>query len=80
MRTVDPVLAESSEVPKLWTSAFSAKHKVVAMVICRLRAGGGRAKGRIGCLHARKVLRKDLVAVSSCGHLGRQFEGSTRVG
>jgi hypothetical protein len=46
------------------------------MVICRLRAEGWRAKGRIGCLRERKVLRKDLAVVSSRGHLGRWFEGS----
>jgi hypothetical protein len=28
-------------------------------------------KGQIGCLQDRKVLRKDLVAVSRHGHLGR---------
>jgi hypothetical protein len=80
MRTVDLVLVESSEVPKLWTSAFSAKRRVMVMVICRLRAEGRRAKGRIGCLRDRKVLRKDLAAVSSHGHLGRWFEGSACAG
>ena len=77
MRTVDPVLAKISEVLKLWTSAFSAKRRVMVMVICRLRAEGRRAKGRIGFLRDRKVLRKDLAAVSIRGHLGRWFEGST---
>jgi hypothetical protein len=46
------------------------------MVICRLRAEGRKAKGRIGCPRDRKVIRKDLVVVSSHGHLGRWFEGS----
>ena len=45
MRTIDSVLAESFEVPKLWKSTFSAKHRVMAMVICKLRAEGRRAKG-----------------------------------
>jgi hypothetical protein len=44
-RTVDPVLAESFEVPKLWTSDFSAKHRVIALVIYKLRAEGRRDKG-----------------------------------
>jgi hypothetical protein len=76
MRTVDLVLVEGSKVPKLWTSAFSAKCSVMSMVVCRLRVEGRRAKGRIGCLRERKMLRKDLEAVSSHGHLGRWFEGS----
>jgi hypothetical protein len=50
MRTVDPVLAKSSEVSKLWTSAFPAKYRVMAMVICILRVEGRRAKGQIGGL------------------------------
>jgi hypothetical protein len=50
MRTIDLVLVEGYEVPKLWTSTFSAKHRVMALVICRLRAEERRAKGRIGCL------------------------------
>jgi hypothetical protein len=77
MRTVDLVLAGSFEV---LTSAFSTKSRVMPMVICRLRAGGRRSKGRIGCLRDRKVLRKDLALVSSHGHLGRWFEGSTCAG
>jgi hypothetical protein len=52
----------------------------MAMVICILRAEGRRDKGRIGCLRDRKVLRKDLAMVSSHGHLGRWFEGSTCAG
>jgi hypothetical protein len=71
MRTIDPVLAECLEVPKLWTSDFSSTRKVMAVVICRLRVEGRRAKGRIGCPRDRKVIRKDLVAVSNHGHLGR---------
>jgi hypothetical protein len=70
MRTIDLVLVEGSEVPKLWTSTFSAKHRVMAMVACNLRAEGRRDKGRIGCLRDRKVLRKDLATVSNHGHLG----------
>jgi hypothetical protein len=80
MRTIDPVLAESSEVLKLWTSAFSTKCGVMVVVICRLRVEGRRAKGRIGCLRDKKVLRKDLTTVSSRGHLGRWFEGSACAG
>jgi hypothetical protein len=45
MRIVDPVLAESSEVPKLCTSTFSAKRRVMVVVICRLRDEGRRDKG-----------------------------------
>jgi hypothetical protein len=70
MRTVDLVVAESFEVLKLWKSTFSAKSRVMAMVICILRVKGRRAKVQIGCPLDRKVLRKDLVAVSICGHLG----------
>jgi hypothetical protein len=77
MMTVDPFRDESFEVLKLWTSAFSAKHRVMAMVICRLRAEERRDKGQIGCLRDIKVLRRDLAIVSSCGHLERWFEGST---
>jgi hypothetical protein len=80
MRTVDPVLAKSSEVLKLSTRDFSTKRRVVVMVICRLRVEGRSAKGQIGCLRERKVLRKDLAAVASRGHLGRWFEGSAYVG
>jgi hypothetical protein len=50
------------------------------VVICMLRGEGWRAKGRIGCLRDIKVLRKDLNVVSSCGHLGRWFEGSACAG
>jgi hypothetical protein len=50
------------------------------MVICILRAEGRRDKGRIGGLRDRKVLRKDLVVVSSHGHLGRWFEVSSYAG
>jgi hypothetical protein len=49
-RTVDPILAKSYEVPKLWKRAFSAKHRVMVMVICRLRAEGRMAKDRISYL------------------------------
>jgi hypothetical protein len=52
----------------------------MAMVICILRFEGRRVKGRIGGLRDKKVLRKDLSAVSSHGHLGRWFEGSAYVG
>jgi hypothetical protein len=38
------------------------------MVICSLRDEGRRAKGRIGGLQDRKVLRKDLATDSSHGH------------
>jgi hypothetical protein len=76
MRTVDLVLVECSEDPKPQTSAFSAKCKVMVVVICRLRVEGRRTKDRIGCLRDIKVLRKDLAVVSSRGHLGRWFEGS----
>jgi hypothetical protein len=80
MRTVDMVLVESYEVPKLWTSSFLAKHRVMVMVICILRAQGRRDKGRIDFLRDKKVLRKDLATVSSHGHLGRWFEGSASIG
>jgi hypothetical protein len=40
------------------------------MVICILRAKGRRAKDRIDCLQDRKVVRNDLVTVSSHCHLG----------
>jgi hypothetical protein len=70
MRVVDLVLVESPEVSKLWTRTFSAKRRVMALVICRLRAEERRAKGRIGCPRDRKVPRKYLAAVSSHGHLG----------
>jgi hypothetical protein len=50
------------------------------VVICRLRAEGRRAKGRIGGLRVTKVIRKDLFAVSSRGHVRRWFEGSSCVG
>jgi hypothetical protein len=70
MRTVDPVFTKSSKVSKLWTRSFSAKCRVMVMVICILRAEGMRSKGRISCLRDIKVPRKDLVAVSSHGHLG----------
>jgi hypothetical protein len=76
MRIVDLVLVEHSEVPKLWENAFSVKGGVMAVFICILRAEGRRDKGQIGCLRDRKVIRKDLVTVSSYGHLGRWFEGS----
>jgi hypothetical protein len=59
---------------------FSAKHHFMVVVICILRAKGRRDKGRIGDLQDRKVLRKDLAVVSSHGHLGRWFEGSTCAG
>jgi hypothetical protein len=48
MRTIDLVLAESSEVPNLWKSTFLAKHRVMSMVICILRDEERRAKGQIG--------------------------------
>jgi hypothetical protein len=52
----------------------------MVVVICRFRAEGRRAKGQIGGLRDRKVLRKDLAAVSSHVHLGGWFEGSAYVG
>jgi hypothetical protein len=73
-------LDKKFEVLKLFTSTFSAKRVVVAMVIYKLRAEGRRAKGRIGCLRDRKVIRKALTAVSIHGHLGRWFEGSACTG
>jgi hypothetical protein len=69
MRTIDLVLVESHEVLKLWKSTFSAKCRVMALVICRLRAEERRAKGTIGCPRDKKVPRKDLARVSSHGHL-----------
>jgi hypothetical protein len=42
----------------------------------QLRAEGRRDNGQIGCIQEIKVLRKDLVAISSHGHLGRWFERS----
>jgi hypothetical protein len=80
MRTLDLVLDESSEVSKLLTSTFSTKLRVMVMFICIFISKGRRDKGRLGCLQDRKVLRKDLSVVSSCGHLGRWFEGSTCIG
>jgi hypothetical protein len=80
MRTIDPVLAESFEVLEALDNRFLAKRRVMAGVICRLRTEGRRAKGRIGCLRDKKVLRKDLATVSSLGHLGRRFEGSAYAG
>jgi hypothetical protein len=65
----DLVLAKSFEVSKLWKSTFSAKRRVMAMVICRLRAEGRRDKGRICGLQDKKVLRKDLVVVTWEGGL-----------
>ena len=62
-------MAESSEVPKLWTNDFSAKHRVMVIDICKLRVEGRRAKGRIGCLRDKKVLRKDLAVVTWEGGL-----------
>jgi hypothetical protein len=52
----------------------------MVMVIFILRAGGRRSKGRIDCLRDKKVIRKDLAAVSSHGHLGRWFEGTAYIG
>jgi hypothetical protein len=52
----------------------------MAMVICILRAEGRRDKGRIGGLRDKKVIRKDLATISSRGHMGRWFEGSTYAG
>jgi hypothetical protein len=52
----------------------------MVMVICILRSEGTRDKGSIGCLRDKKVLRKDLVTISSCGHLGRWLEGSACIG
>jgi hypothetical protein len=45
MRIIDPVLAEISEVLKLWESAFLAKRKVMVMVICIFGSEGRRDKG-----------------------------------
>jgi hypothetical protein len=59
---------------------FSTKHRVMAMVICRLNIEGRRDKGQIVCLRDKNVLSKDLVTVFSRGHLGRWFEGSACVG
>jgi hypothetical protein len=70
MSTVDLVLVESPKVMKLLTTTFSAKRRVMALVICRLRAEERRAKHRIGCPRDIKVRRKDLAAVSSHAHLG----------
>jgi hypothetical protein len=53
---------------------------VMTMVICSSRDEERRAKGRFGCLQDKKVLREDLVVVSSHDHLGRWFEGSTCAG
>jgi hypothetical protein len=69
MWTVDPVLVESFEILKLWKSAFLAKRRVMSMVICTLGDEGRRAKGRIGCLRDRKVLRKHLAMVTWEGGL-----------
>jgi hypothetical protein len=80
MRTIDLVLAKSYEVSKLWTRIFSAKRTVMVVVICILRVEGRRDKGRIGGLRDREVIRKDLTAVSSHGHLERWFEGSACAG
>jgi hypothetical protein len=77
MRTIDLVLVES---PEALNKFFSAKHKVMTMVVCSLRAEERREKGIFGCLQDKKVLRDDLAMVSSHDHLGRWFEGSTYVG
>jgi hypothetical protein len=47
MRNIDLVLAKSSKVLKLWTSTFLAKCKVMALVICRLRAKEGRLRAKL---------------------------------
>ena len=80
MRTIDLGLDESSEVLNLWKSTFSAKRRVMVMVICRLRVEGRRAKDRIGGIRDIKVIRKDLAMVFSRDHLGGWFEGSTYTG
>jgi hypothetical protein len=79
-RIIDPVLAKSYKVLKLWTSTFSAKHRVMVVVICILRAEGRRSKGQIGGIRDKKVIRKDLAMVSGCGHLGGWFKGSACTG
>jgi hypothetical protein len=48
------------EVLKIWKIYFAAKCRVMATVIFILRAEERMAKGRIGCLRERKVLRKGL--------------------
>jgi hypothetical protein len=77
MRIVDLVLVES---PEALNKCFSAKRKVMTMVVCSSRAEERREKGIFGCLQVRKVLRDDLATVSSHDHLGRWFEGSTCTG
>jgi hypothetical protein len=46
MRTADLVLAKSFKVPKIWTNSFSAKYRVMALVICRFRAEEGRLRAK----------------------------------